>query len=52
MSLLAGIHVDDDLPMETVVAALKGHFDKDKTVEEAFEEMDQDESGYLDKEVS
>lgn len=46
------MQVDDGLPMKTLVAALKGHFDRNKTVEEVFAEMDQDESGYLDIEVS
>ena len=35
------MQVDAELPMETVIAALKGHFDPGKTVEEVFEEMDQ-----------
>ena len=44
-----GMEIDGDMPMEAVLAALKGHYDHSKSVEEVFNEMDVDDSEYLDE---
>ena len=43
-----GIRSDTALPMEAMVAALKGHYDKSLTLEQVFVEQDTEESGFLD----
>ena len=42
---------DADVPLETMKAALRGHFSEEAvSVREAFEQLDVDDSGYLDEE--
>ena len=45
-----GLSLDAGLSIETMKAALKGHYNPDATVDEVFAEMDADGSGYLDEE--
>ena len=42
---------DADVPLDTMKAALRGHFSKEAvSVREAFDQLDVDDSGYLDEE--
>eukprot|EP01045_Picozoa_sp_COSAG04_P008502 COSAG04_NODE_472_length_13812_cov_7.967184_8_plen_538_part_00 len=43
-----GLQLDPEMPMEAMVAALKGHYDRSRTVEQVFAEIDADGSGFLD----
>lgn len=45
-----GLSLEGGLPMPTIKAALRGHYNPDLTVEAVFAETDVDGSGYLDEE--